>query len=44
MLEPLLVDALRKHSQTISFCESLTAGLASARVCLLYTSDAADEQ
>ncbi|OFT85498.1 CinA family protein [Corynebacterium sp. HMSC29G08] len=35
MLEPLVVDALRKHSQTISFCESLTAGLASARVAAI---------
>ena len=32
MLEPLLIDALRNHSQTISFCESLTAGLACARL------------
>lgn len=32
MLEPLLIDVLRNQSQTISFCESLTAGLASARL------------
>lgn len=32
MLEQLLIDALRSHNQTISFCESLTAGLACARV------------
>lgn len=30
MLEQLLIDALRARTQTISFCESLTAGLAAA--------------
>lgn len=30
MLEQLLIDELRARNQTISFCESLTAGLASA--------------